>query len=63
MGLSGGQSALAGRFFAVQALQGAPAVAPALAGYVGFDAIYFPVSATLLFVRQWRASTSAAAGR
>jgi hypothetical protein len=63
MVLSGGQSALAGGFFAVQALQGAPALAPALAGYAGFGAIYFLVSAVLLFVRKGPGSASAAADR
>ena len=50
MVLSGGQSALAGAAFLFQAQQAAPAVAPTVAGYAGFGALYFLVSAISLFV-------------
>ena len=50
MVLSGGQSALAGAFFLFQAQQAVPALAPTLAGYAGFGAIYFLVSAISLFI-------------
>ncbi|MGB3336744.1 MAG: DUF308 domain-containing protein [Devosia sp.] len=48
--LSGGQSALAGAFFVVQAQQPVPAVIPLIAGYAGFGAVYFLVSAVSLLV-------------
>jgi uncharacterized membrane protein HdeD (DUF308 family) len=48
--LSGGQSALAGAFFVVQAQQTVPAVIPVIAGYAGFGAIYFLVSAVSLLI-------------
>jgi len=50
MVLSGAQSALAGAFFVFQSLQSAPAVAPTVAGYAAFGAIYFLVSAITLFM-------------
>ncbi|MCR6670609.1 DUF308 domain-containing protein [Devosia ginsengisoli] len=52
MVLSGGQSALAGAFFVFQAQQAVPAVLPVIAGYAGFGAVYFLVSALWLIVRQ-----------
>jgi uncharacterized membrane protein HdeD (DUF308 family) len=52
--LSGGQSALAGTFFVIQAQQDVPAVLPTLAGYAGFGAIYFLVSGIWLAVKQAR---------
>lgn len=48
--LSGGQSALAGAFFVVQAQQPVPAVLPVVAGYAAFGAIYFLVSALSLLI-------------
>ena len=54
MVLSGGQSALAGGFFIVQA---ATPVAPSItnvAGYAGVGALYFLVSALWLTVSEWR---------
>jgi uncharacterized membrane protein HdeD (DUF308 family) len=48
MVLSGAQSALAGGFFIFQAQQPVPAVVPVIAGYAGFGAIYFAVSALSL---------------
>ena len=42
--LSGGQSALAGAFFVVQAQAPVSAVIPTVAGYAAFGAIYFLVS-------------------
>ena len=54
MVLSGGQSALAGGFFIVQA---AMPVAPSItnvAGYAGVGALYFLVSALWLTVSEWR---------
>jgi uncharacterized membrane protein HdeD (DUF308 family) len=48
--LSGGQSALAGAFFVIQAQQPVPVVIPLIAGYAGFGAIYFLVSALWLIV-------------
>jgi uncharacterized membrane protein HdeD (DUF308 family) len=54
--LSGAQSALAGGFFIFQAqLPATPSVAT-VAGYAGFGAFYFLVSALLLSVRAWRRS-------
>jgi hypothetical protein len=50
MVLSGGQSALAGTFFIIQAQQPVPAVLPTIAGYAGFGAIYFLVSAVWLAI-------------
>jgi hypothetical protein len=54
MALSGGQSALAGTFFILQAQQPGPSVLPTIAGYAGFGAIYFLVSAIWLAVKQAR---------
>lgn len=54
MVLSGGQSALAGAFFVFQSLQAVPAIAQTLAGYAGFGAIYFLVSAITLFLSKAR---------
>jgi uncharacterized membrane protein HdeD (DUF308 family) len=48
--LSGGQSALAGAFFVVQAQSPISAVIPTIAGYAAFGAIYFLVSAIWLAV-------------
>jgi hypothetical protein len=56
MVLSGGQSALAGGFFIFQASQTVPAIAPTLAGYAAFGAIYFLMSATALFFRRNKAA-------
>ncbi|GLQ53903.1 DUF308 domain-containing protein [Devosia nitrariae] len=50
MALSGGQSALAGAFFVVQAQQPVPAVIPVIAGYAAFGAVYFLVSAISLVI-------------
>ena len=61
MVLSGGQSALAGGAFLFQAQQAVPAVAPTLAGYAGFGAIYFLISAIALFVAQRKARPGASA--
>ena len=52
--LSGAQSALAGAFFVVQAQQPVSAVIPLLAGYAGFGAIYFFVSAMWLIIGKRR---------
>jgi len=46
--LSGGQSALAGSFFIVQAQSPVSAVIPTVAGYATFGAVYFLVSALWL---------------
>ena len=51
MALSGAQSALAGVAFVLQAQQPVPAVIPVIAGYAGFGAIYFFVSALWLIVK------------
>ena len=48
MVLSGAQSALAGGFFIAQSAQEVSAVIPLIAGYAGFGAIYFLVSALWL---------------
>lgn len=50
MVLSGGQSALAGGAFLFQGQQAMPAVASTIAGYAGFGAIYFLISAIVLFL-------------
>lgn len=50
MVLSGAQSALAGAFFVLQAQQSVPAVIPTIAGYAGFGAVYFLVSAIWLII-------------
>ena len=50
--LSGAQSALAGAFFAVQAQQPVVSVIPTVAGYAGFGAVYFLVSALWLSFRR-----------
>ena len=50
--LSGGQSALAGAFFLIQAQQPVPAVLPTMAGYAGFGAIYFLISGVSLALRK-----------
>jgi hypothetical protein len=55
MVLSGAQSALAGVFFVIQAQQPVAAVIATVAGYAGFGAIYFLVSALWLAVRATRA--------
>ncbi|OAF09903.1 hypothetical protein AYJ54_11925 [Bradyrhizobium centrolobii] len=54
MVLSGGQSALAGGFFIVQAtMPAAPSIAN-VTGYAAVGAIYFLVSAVWLTVSEWR---------
>jgi uncharacterized membrane protein HdeD (DUF308 family) len=45
MVLSGGQSALAGAFFILQAQRAVAGIIPTIAGYAAFGAIYFIVSA------------------
>lgn len=52
--LSGAQSALAGAVFILQARAPAEPSAATLAGYAGFGAFYFLVSAVTLSVRDWR---------
>jgi uncharacterized membrane protein HdeD (DUF308 family) len=54
MMLSGGQSALAGAFFIVQARMPAPPSITNVAGYAAVGAVYFLVSAVWLSVSQWR---------
>ena len=59
MMLSGGQSALAGGFFIVQALQpGMPSIAN-VAGYAAVGAIYFLISALWLTVSRMRGRAAA----
>jgi uncharacterized membrane protein HdeD (DUF308 family) len=48
MVLSGAQSSLAGAFFVIQAQQTVPVVIPTIAGYAGFGAVYFLISAIWL---------------
>jgi uncharacterized membrane protein HdeD (DUF308 family) len=48
--LSGGQSALAGAFFLVQSQQPVAEVLPTIAGYAGFGALYFMISAIALLL-------------
>lgn len=63
MVLSGGQSALAGGFFIVQAaMPEVPSIAN-VAGYAGVGALYFLVSASWLTVSAWRRSVGAAGSR
>ena len=52
--LSGGQSALAGAFFIVQALKPVEPSIANVAGYAGVGAVYFLVSAVWLTVSQMR---------
>lgn len=52
--LSGGQSALAGGFFIVQARMPAAPSITAIAGYAAVGAAYFLVSAAWLSVSEWR---------
>jgi hypothetical protein len=60
MVLSGGQSALAGGFFIVQAqMPEAPSIAN-IAGYAGVGAVYFLISAVWLTVSQMRRKLPAA---
>ena len=54
MSLSGAQSALAGTFFVIMAQQAVPKVIPTIAGYAGFGALYFLVSALWLIVARRR---------
>ncbi|KJC52101.1 membrane protein [Bradyrhizobium sp. LTSP857] len=54
MVLSGGQSALAGGFFIVQAATPAVPSIANVAGYAGVGALYFLVSAVWLAVSEWR---------
>ncbi len=63
MVLSGGQSALAGAFFIVQARMPAPASITAIAGYAAVGAAYFLVSAAWLSVTEWRRRAGGAAPR
>jgi hypothetical protein len=56
--LSGGQSALAGAFFIVQARMPAPPSITAIAGYAAVGAAYFLVSAAWLSVTEWRRRTA-----
>ena len=56
--LSGGQSALAGVFFISQAHASVPPAIVKIAGYAGFGAIYFLVSALWLSVGQMRRKTA-----
>lgn len=58
--LSGGQSALAGAFFIVQARMPAPPSITAIAGYAAVGAAYFLVSAVWLSVTGWRRKTGGA---
>lgn len=58
--LSGGQSALAGAFFIVQAHAPAPPAIDKIAGYAAVGAFYFLVSAVWLSVGQWRRKTARA---
>jgi uncharacterized membrane protein HdeD (DUF308 family) len=58
--LSGGQSALAGAFFIVQAHAPVPPAIIKLAGYAGVGAIYFLVSALWLTVAQMRRKSAPA---
>ena len=55
MVLSGAQSALAGGFFVVAAQTAAPPVLTSIAGYAGFGAFYFLVSAIWLTMKIARA--------
>ena len=55
MVLSGAQSALAGGFFVVAAQPAAPPVLTSIAGYAGFGAFYFLVSAVWLTMKIARA--------
>jgi uncharacterized membrane protein HdeD (DUF308 family) len=52
--LSGGQSAVAGAFFIAQAQMSAPPSIADIAGYAGFGAFYFLVSALWLTVSETR---------
>jgi hypothetical protein len=65
--LSGGQSALAGAFFIVQARMPAAPSITALAGYAAVGAAYFLASAVWLSVSEWRrragGTSRTAAGR
>ena len=54
MGLSGGQSALAGGFFIFQATTPMSPTIANVAGYAAVGAIYFLVSAVWLTVTEWR---------
>ncbi|MBV7534984.1 DUF308 domain-containing protein [Duganella sp. sic0402] len=54
MVLSGGQSALAGSFFIIQAQAAAMPTIATVAGYAGFGAFYFLVSALSLSISGWR---------
>ncbi|WP_313192133.1 DUF308 domain-containing protein [Shinella zoogloeoides] len=56
--LSGGQSAVAGAFFIAQAQTPAPFAIADIAGYTGFGAFYFLVSAIWLTVIQSRAKAA-----
>ncbi|TSD89180.1 DUF308 domain-containing protein [Mycobacterium sp. KBS0706] len=67
MTLSGGQSALAGAFFIVQARMPPPPSITAIAGYAAVGALYFLASAIWLSVGEWRrragGTSRSAAGR
>lgn len=56
--LSGAQSALAGAFFILQARAPAEPSVASLAGYAGFGAFYFLVSALSLSAGSWRRKSS-----
>lgn len=60
MVLSGAQSALAGVFFIVMALAATPPDITSLAGYAGFGALYFLLSAVWLTVKLTRHHSAAA---
>ncbi|MDF2119669.1 DUF308 domain-containing protein [Roseiarcaceae bacterium H3SJ34-1] len=57
--LSGGQSALAGAFFIVQARMPMPPSITNVAGYAAVGAFYFLVSALWLSVSEWRRNRAA----
>lgn len=59
MVLSGAQSALAGAFFIVQSQSATPPALANLAGYAGFGAFYFLVSAISLSIAARRAAVPA----
>ena len=61
--LSGGQSALAGAIFIVQARMPMPPSITAIAGYAGVGAAYFLVSAVWLSVSEWRRRAGASPRR
>ncbi|MDO9435367.1 DUF308 domain-containing protein [Hydrogenophaga sp.] len=54
MVLSGAQSALAGGFFVAQSTMATPPSITNIAGYAGFGAVYFLISAVWLTIKQTR---------